>query len=212
MENMIVSDLNCTPCADEMDEDPVVEMDEDALLQMDEDGGVEQTVRKRDNLDDKQKYAAYVALHTLCMSRGGKFNRDYKKKVADFFGVGVWNIQRVWKKAMRQIAQGLEVDISSQRKGNCGRKAKDINLDQIPTIPLNKRSTVRSLAWQLGCSPTTLHTKFMLKLIKRHSNCVKPILKEKNIKDRMKFCLSVLDETTIETGRPKLKTMHNIHY
>ncbi|KAE8821073.1 hypothetical protein D1007_00921 [Hordeum vulgare] len=142
MENMVVPDLNCTPPVDEMDEDPVVEMDEDAVLQMDEDGGVEKAVRKRDSLDDKQKYASYVALHTLCMSRGGKFNRDDKKKVADFFGVGVWNIQRVWKKAMGQIAQGLEVDVSSQRKGNCGIKAKDINLDQIPTILLNKRSTI----------------------------------------------------------------------
>ncbi|KAE8792238.1 transposon mariner sub-class [Hordeum vulgare] len=123
---------------------------------------------------------------------------------------GVWNIQRVWKKSMRQIARGFEVDVSSQRKGNHGRKAKDINLDQIPTIPLNKRSTIRSLAWQLGCSLTTLHKKFMLKLIKRHSNCVKPVLKENNKKDIMKFFLSMLDETSIEIGRPKFKTMHNI--
>uniref|UniRef100_A0A453C122 Transposase Tc1-like domain-containing protein n=1 Tax=Aegilops tauschii subsp. strangulata TaxID=200361 RepID=A0A453C122_AEGTS len=71
-----------------------------------------------------------------------------------------------------------------------GRKPKDINLEQIPTIPLNRRSTIRSLAWQLGCSPTTLHQKFMLKLIKRHTNYLKPTLNEKNKKDRMKFCLS----------------------
>uniref|UniRef100_A0A453EKS9 Uncharacterized protein n=1 Tax=Aegilops tauschii subsp. strangulata TaxID=200361 RepID=A0A453EKS9_AEGTS len=63
---------------------------------------------------------------------------------------------------MEQIAKGLEVDVSSQRKGNCGRKPKDINLEQTPNIPLNRRSTIRSLAWQLGCSPTTLHRKFML--------------------------------------------------
>uniref|UniRef100_A0A453P669 Uncharacterized protein n=1 Tax=Aegilops tauschii subsp. strangulata TaxID=200361 RepID=A0A453P669_AEGTS len=60
---------------------------------------------------------------------------------------------------MEQILEGLEVDVSDQRKGNSGRKPKDINLEQIPTIPLNKRSTIRSLAWQLGCSPTTLHRK-----------------------------------------------------
>lgn len=36
---MVVPDLNCTPRADEMDEDPVVDMDEDAILQMDEDAG-----------------------------------------------------------------------------------------------------------------------------------------------------------------------------
>ncbi|KAI4986363.1 hypothetical protein ZWY2020_018993 [Hordeum vulgare] len=46
--------------------------------------GVEQAVQKRDNLDDRQKHVAYVAGHTLYMSRGGKFNRDDKKKVAAF--------------------------------------------------------------------------------------------------------------------------------
>lgn len=39
---------------------------------------------------------------------------------------------------------------------------------------------------------------------------MKPVLKEKNKMDRMKFSLSMLDETTIETARPKFKTMHNI--
>uniref|UniRef100_A0A453EUU5 Transposase Tc1-like domain-containing protein n=1 Tax=Aegilops tauschii subsp. strangulata TaxID=200361 RepID=A0A453EUU5_AEGTS len=71
-----------------------------------------------------------------------------------------------------------------------GRKPKNINLEQIPTIPLNKRSTIRSLAWQLGCSPTTLRRNFKLNLIKRHTNYVKPALKEKNKKDRMEFCMS----------------------
>uniref|UniRef100_A0A8I6Y6P5 Transposase n=1 Tax=Hordeum vulgare subsp. vulgare TaxID=112509 RepID=A0A8I6Y6P5_HORVV len=50
----------------------------------------------------------------------------------------------------------------------------------------------------------------MLKLITRHTNCVKPALKEKNKKDRMKFCLSMLDEATTTTARPKFKTMHNV--
>ena len=148
---------------------------------------VQQGVRKKKTLTDEQKYAAYVALHAVCMSRGGKFKRNDKKDLAQFFKVGVRSIQRVWQKAMEQIAEGLEVDVSNQKKRRCGRKPKDINLDQIPTIPLNKRSTIRSLAWQLRCSPTTLHRKFMLKLIKRHTNCLKPALNEKNKKDRMKF-------------------------
>ncbi|KAI4965937.1 hypothetical protein ZWY2020_047380 [Hordeum vulgare] len=71
MEDMVVPDINCTPPADEMDEAPVVEMDEDG-------------VQKRDSLDDKRKYAAYVALHTLCMSRRDKFNTDDKKKWLTF--------------------------------------------------------------------------------------------------------------------------------
>ena len=38
-----------------------------------------------------------------------------------------------------------EVDVSNQRNGNCGRKPKEINLEQIITIPLNRRSTIRLL-------------------------------------------------------------------
>uniref|UniRef100_A0A453K8T3 DUF7769 domain-containing protein n=1 Tax=Aegilops tauschii subsp. strangulata TaxID=200361 RepID=A0A453K8T3_AEGTS len=81
------------------------------------------------------------------MSRGGKFKRNDKKHLAQFFKVEVRSIQRVWQKAMEQISEGLEVNVSDQRKGNSGRKPKNINLEQIPTIPLNKRSTIRSLAW-----------------------------------------------------------------
>ena len=39
---------------------------------------------------------------------------------------------------------------------------------------------------------------------------MKPALKDQNKKDRMKFCLSMLDEATTATARPKFKTMHNV--
>uniref|UniRef100_M8B248 Pentacotripeptide-repeat region of PRORP domain-containing protein n=1 Tax=Aegilops tauschii TaxID=37682 RepID=M8B248_AEGTA len=96
----IFEKLNYSPPTEDGDE-----MIEDAGVGDEnfQDAGVEQAVQKRDSLDDKQKYAAYVALHTLCMSRGKKFNRDDKKNIVDFFGVGVWNIQRIWKKAMKKI-------------------------------------------------------------------------------------------------------------
>ena len=85
-------------------------------------------------------------MHFLCMSNGGRFKRDDKKKIAEFFGVGIRAIQRIWEKAMKQIENGLPVDVSNNRKGRCGRKAVDINLAMILTIPLNKRSTIRSLS------------------------------------------------------------------
>ena len=40
--------------------------------------------RTRKILTDKEKYAAYVAMHMICMDRGGKFKRDDKKKHVDF--------------------------------------------------------------------------------------------------------------------------------
>ena len=102
-------------------------------------------------------------MHTLCMSRGGKFKKKDKQDIANFFKCDIQIIQRIWKDAMRQIAQGLEVNVACKKKGRCGRKPLDIDLSIIPTIPLNKRSTIRSLAWQLQVKPSTLYTKFQKK-------------------------------------------------
>ena len=144
------------------------------------------------------------------MSSGGKFKTNDKKSIAEFFQSDIQAIQRIWKNAMRQIADGLEVDVSNKRKGRCGRKAVDINLAMIPTIPLNKRSTIRSLSWQLGCSPTTLFRKFTAREIKRVSSAVRPVLTEKHMKTRVEFCVSMLDERTRASASPWFTNMHKI--
>lgn len=161
-------------------------------------------------MTDEQRYAAYMALHTLNLARGGKFKRNDKKDVAQIFQVGVQHIRKIWTIAERQKALGQEVDVSNGRKGRCGRKGKDDTLSQIPTVPLNRRSTFRSLARQLGVSHTTLYKKLKLPKIRRHSNRLKPSLKEKNRRERIKFCLSMFDETTLAAPRPKFISMHNI--
>ena len=163
--------------------------------------------RQRKSMTDEQRYAAYMALHTLNLARGGKFKRNDKKDVAQIFQVGVQHIRKIWTTAKEQIALGREVDVSSKRKG---RKGKDDTLSQIPTVPLNRRSTLRSLARALGVSHTTLYQKLKLHKIRRHSNRLKPSLKEKNKRERIKFCLSMLDETTLAAPRPKFISMHNI--
>ncbi|KAE8772178.1 hypothetical protein D1007_55862 [Hordeum vulgare] len=107
-------DLNCTPAQEEdiHQDDINMEEEEDGIDPGHDAVGVEQVVEqgvtKRKTLSDQEKYAAYVALHRLCMSRGGKFKRNDKKDVAQFFKVDVRSIKRVWQKAMKQIADGLE--------------------------------------------------------------------------------------------------------
>ena len=172
--------------------------------------GAQQTKKKRKILSDTERYAAYVAMHAVCMSRGGKFEDDDKKNLANYFGVHVRTIQRIWQQAMKKIADGLPVDVSSKKKGRCGRKPIDIDLSRIPTIPLNRRSTIRSLAWQLGCNPTTLYRKFEMNLIRRHSNALKPALTEKHKKNRAQFCLGMIDEDTIGTPDPLFIDMYRI--
>uniref|UniRef100_A0ACD6A362 Uncharacterized protein n=1 Tax=Avena sativa TaxID=4498 RepID=A0ACD6A362_AVESA len=107
----------------------------------------QQVVRHRKSLDDQQRFAAYVAMHFQCMKNGGKFKQGDKKGISTFFGANIQIIQRIWKIAMRQITEGLEVDVSNKKKGRCGRKPIKIDLSLVRTIPLNQRSTIKSLAW-----------------------------------------------------------------
>jgi hypothetical protein len=144
------------------------------------------------------------------MRNSGKFQKNDKKEIASFFPCDIQIIQRIWRIAMRQIVESLEVDLSNKKKGRCGRKPINIDLSIIPNIPLNKRSTIRSLAWQLGASPTTLFRRFQLNHIRRHSSSLKPVLKEKNKKAKLEFCFSMLDETTTGNAAPKFSNMHNI--
>ena len=144
------------------------------------------------------------------MNQGGKFKRKDKQGIANFFKADIQIIQRIWKDAMRQIAQGLEVDVASRRKGRCGRKPLEIDLSLIPKIPLNKRSTIRSLAWQLKVNPSTLYTRFKLKQIRRHTSSLKPVLTEKHKKNRVQFCLGMVDESTTRNAHPLFINMHRI--
>ena len=64
-----------------------------------------------------EKFGAYTALKALYDDRGGKFKKCDKKKVAAMFGVHIQQIQRLWSNAKQQADQGLEVDVTSKRKG-----------------------------------------------------------------------------------------------
>ena len=43
----------------------------------------------------------------------------------------------------------MEVDVSNKKKGNCGRSIAELGLSRVPSIDLNKRSTLRGLAREL---------------------------------------------------------------
>ena len=168
--------------------------------------GVQPQERKiRRWLSDKERYAVYIALHAK--SKGGRLEKDTTKKVAEYFNVGIQVIQRIWKHAREQVALGLKVDVDNRKTRRCGPNKMEIDLSKIATIPLNRRSNLRSLANSLGVSIATVLQKFMLGMIRRHSNTLKPYLREENKRERVKFCISMLELGDIE---PRFMTMHNI--
>ena len=75
---------------------------------------------------------------------------------------------------------------------------------------LNRRSTLRALAKSLDVGISTLHRKFKLGLLRHHSITLKPHLKERNKRERLQFCISMLDQTSLGDAEPRLIDMQNI--
>ena len=92
---------------------------------------------------------------------------------------------------------------------NCGRKKIQVDLSTVPDIPLNRRGTIRSLANALGVNKSSLHRSFKQGLLQRHSNSLKPYLKEANKKSRLQWCVSMLEPSTLPNN-PKFKEMKKI--
>ena len=87
--------------------------------------------------------------------RDGDIQTEDKQLIATMLNVCVRTVERIWIKAQEDIANGVEVDVSDQRKGNSGRKKKELGLSRVPEIALNKRKTIRSLSRELGVSRST---------------------------------------------------------
>ncbi|KAJ0034587.1 hypothetical protein Pint_24912 [Pistacia integerrima] len=126
--------------------------------------------------------------------------------VASVFSIYVRTVHRIWRQVKNS---GMHVDVSHKRTGNCGRKRIQIDLTQFLEIPLRQWTTLDSLACSINMNKTTLFRRLKSGAIRRHSNAIKPILKEENKRSRFQFCISMLDESSIPQD-PIFKGMYNI--
>jgi len=159
------------------------------------------------NLTDRQRQDIYEDL--LQISNHGKLKRTHTTHVATKHNVHLRTVQRIWQRAQNCKAQGIPVDVKSRIPKNCHRKKIQVDLSRVADIPLNRRGTIRSLAHALGVHKTTLHRWFTEGLLRRHSSALRPYLKEANKKDRLSWCLSMLDPSTLPNN-PKFRNMEDI--
>jgi transposase-like protein len=162
---------------------------------------------QRRELTNEQRQQIYEALLTL--SNGGKMKKNTTTQVAQIFNVKRSLVQAIWRRAKECRALGISVDVSSRKPKNCGRKKIQVDLSQVVHVPLRRRRTIRSLAAAIGVKRSTLHKCFKEGKLRRHSSSLKPYLKEANKKQRLQFCVSMLDENTLPNN-PRFKDMRNI--
>ena len=158
-------------------------------------------------LTERERQDIYEDL--LRLSNNGKLKRDITTLIAAKYNVHVRTIQRVWQRAKKCLEQGIPVDVKSLRPKNCGRKKIQVDLTRVVDIPLNRRGSIRSLATALNINKSSLHRLFKEGLLRRHSNSLKPYLKEENKQARLRWVLSMLEESTLPDN-PKFKEMKNI--
>jgi hypothetical protein len=138
------------------------------------------------NLTDAERQQIYEAL--LERSNHGTLKTKSTTVVAQLFQVSRYRVQRIWQRAKQCRAQGRPVDVRSRMLKKCGRKKIQVDLSKILSVPLHKRSTIRSLAQAIGVKKSTLHRWFKEGLLRRHSSTFKPLLREKNKKERLQWC------------------------
>ena len=99
-------------------------------------------------LSTKGRWEIFSALLEKCVD--GKLKKKIiQEKFHHLFSVPIWTIQRIWRRAIETSDNG-KVDVSQRRTGNCGCKRISLDMDQVASVPLHKRTTLRTLSMALG--------------------------------------------------------------
>lgn len=158
------------------------------------------------NLTNRQRQAIFEAL--LKQSQNGKLKRGCLNEVAALFSVNVKTVSRIWQQAKTRVANGVAVDVSSRKKGRVGRKRVQIDLSAVSGIDLHQRTNIRSLSKAMKVAQTTIYRRIKDGDIRPHTNAMKPHLSEEGKRERLKFCLSMLEPSSL-TRQPFFKNMYN---
>lgn len=148
----------------------------------------------RNDVSNDKRRVIFEAL--LARAKNGNLMGHETGEVSIAFSVPIRTVQRIWKQGKSCLDQGSLVDVSS-RKSKCGRKKLEVDVSVLRGLPLSSRTTLDDLSTHLHVSKSKLHSMKREGIIKRVSNSIKPYLTDKNKKDRLKWCLSMLDPMSI---------------
>ena len=154
----------------------------------------QENARRRAVVPDEKRRAIFEAL--LSKARNGNLKGHETKEISEEFSVPLRTGQRIWKKGKSCLHQGLLVDVSIG-KSRCGRKKIEVDVSTLRDLPLSSRTTLHDVAQHFGISQSKLHSMKREGTIKRVSNSIKPYLADKNKKDRLKWCVSMLNPSSV---------------
>ena len=158
-------------------------------------------------LTNKQRWRVYQEL--LRDSNNGVLKKTSTAHIAAKLGHGLRQVQEVWRYAKECIREGRDVDVSHKKTKNCGRNRIVAPLAQVRSIPKRERQPLSALCHAIHMAKTTLFRRFKQGYLRRHSNSLKPVLKDSNKKERVQFCFKMVDPNTVHID-PQFGDMENI--
>jgi hypothetical protein len=106
------------------------------------------------------------------------------------------SVQRIWNDAKHYLDQDAQIDVSS-KKWKRGHKNKEVNMSKLRKLPILRQTTLKDVSKELGASTTKLHKMKREGAIKCVSNSLKSFLIDKNKKEWLRWCISMLDPRSI---------------
>jgi hypothetical protein len=125
------------------------------------------------------------------------------------FKVHRHTVERIWQRAKISLQEGCLV--ANVECKYVGPKEKPQYFENIENIPLECRTTVRTMAIKAGVPKSTLYRRgIKTGLIKPHTNSTKPMLTLKHKLARLEYCLSLVDLRSESQEGFLFKNMENV--
>lgn len=99
--------------------------------------------------------------------------------------------------------------LNAKKKGRCGRKFKEPDLEKMKEIPQKQRTTIRKFATAFGVSPSTIYRWIKRGIIKPHSNSMKPRLTNAQKITRLHWVMSLSVPKTL-TKKLRFQNLCNL--
>ncbi|XP_057811551.1 uncharacterized protein LOC131025782 [Salvia miltiorrhiza] len=163
-------------------------------------------VHLKDVEDDKRMMVVQFLLQN---SKDGKPKYGKMKEAGIKFNLGRRTVTRFWAEAKKQNNRGQLINLTTKaRYTPCFTKRIQIDKEQIQSLELCRRGTIRKLAFGIKCSKSTVGRWVNLGLIRAHTSAIKPDLTVSNKLLRLRFSLEALEYDRI-ANILRFKTMHN---
>lgn len=166
------------------------------------------------NMSNDQRRLVYEFL--LQRYQDSKLKVGAISEAAVKFSVATKTISRIWHRGQTSNSSSpghiIPTDVSSRKKGRVGRKKLEFDLSRVQKVPLRRRMNIRSLACALNMPKSTLYDRIKEGLIRSHTNAVKPYHTDKNKTARLRYCMSMLEQSSLNQiiSPPIFQEMFNV--